>query len=95
MNVALALKHLFCKEGCSIEHLDLADNSFGVDGAQALSSLLILCNDLNYLDLRDCLLIDEGIRLISDSLIAIVISLSPTQGVASIHGTCGYKTPGR
>ena len=69
LNVALALKHLFCKEGCSIEHLDLADNSFGVDGAQALSSLLILCKDLNYLDLRNCLLEDEGIRLISNSLL--------------------------
>jgi len=69
LNVALALEELICKEGCSIEHLDLADNSFGVKGAQALASLLILCKDLKYLDLHDCLLEDEGIRLISDSLL--------------------------
>jgi len=68
LEVAVALQKLMSEGRCNIEYLDLADNSFGVDGAGALSSSLHLCTNMKYLDLRDCLLEDEGIQKICQSI---------------------------
>jgi len=48
----------------NLKHLDLADNSFGTEGAQLLSRALVRCRNLTYLNLRDCVLADSGMQAI-------------------------------
>ena len=60
LKVAEAIRDLITERECNIEHLDLADNSFSTAGADVLSSSLHLCTRLKYLDVRDCLLEDDG-----------------------------------
>lgn len=51
----------------SVTRLDLADNSFG-DCYQDLSDALRTCTKLEYLDLHDCCLGDDGIVAVCDAL---------------------------
>lgn len=51
-----------------IKRLDLADNSFG-DCYQLLADALRQCSKLEYLDLHDCLLDDDGIVAVCDALL--------------------------
>jgi len=71
LEVAIALKDLVVEKNCNIEYLDLADNSFDDEGADALASSLYLCTNLKHLDVRDCLLGDSGIQEICHSIIQI------------------------
>eukprot|EP00565_Helicotheca_tamesis_P008513 CAMPEP_0185725720 /NCGR_PEP_ID=MMETSP1171-20130828/1910_1 /TAXON_ID=374046 /ORGANISM="Helicotheca tamensis, Strain CCMP826" /LENGTH=505 /DNA_ID=CAMNT_0028393913 /DNA_START=44 /DNA_END=1561 /DNA_ORIENTATION=+ len=48
----------------NIERLDLADNSFGPEGANNLGTALGRCSNLKYLNLRDCLLEDDGTGIV-------------------------------
>ena len=51
-----------------VKKLDLADNSFGPEGAQILSRTLVRCFQLEYLNLRDCVLEDGGVERICHAL---------------------------
>jgi cyclophilin family peptidyl-prolyl cis-trans isomerase/Ran GTPase-activating protein (RanGAP) involved in mRNA processing and transport len=66
--VAQALVDLQRRENGNIEHIDLGDNFLGIEGAKTLSCFFELCHDLKYLDLRDCLLENEGVGYICNSL---------------------------
>ena len=58
--------------GSNIENVtrwDLADNTFGDDGGAVLANALKRCPNLNYLNLRDCSLSDEGIDVVCQALI--------------------------
>lgn len=52
----------------NMERLDLADNTFGPDGARGLSRALGRCSNLAYVNLRDCVLEDEGAGLVCRAL---------------------------
>jgi len=52
----------------NLQRLDLADNSFGAQGAQLLSRALFGCRHLQYLNLRDCVLDNDAIQSISHAL---------------------------
>ena len=66
--ISSALEKLGEKTLQSLERLDLADNSFGLDGAKSLCRALQHCKSLKYLNLSDCLLEAAGIELICKSL---------------------------
>lgn len=65
MILASALDNLTMK---NLQRLDLADNSFGAQGAQLLSRALVRCGRLQYLNLRDCVLDDSAIQSICHAL---------------------------
>ena len=60
----------------NISRWDLADNTFSGDGAKALASALTRCQNLKYLNLRDCSLGDEGTQSICEALIKAGCSLN-------------------
>ena len=66
--ISSALEKLGEKTLQNLEKLDLADNSFGLDGAKSLCRALKHCKSLKYLNLSDCLLEAAGIELICKSL---------------------------
>lgn len=59
----------------NLERLDLADNSFGPEGATHLGTVFGRCNKLKYLNLRDCLLEDEGTGIVCHALWGAVAPL--------------------
>lgn len=59
----------------SITRLDLADNSFG-DCYEDLADALRSCTKLEYLDLHDCCLGDDGIVAVCDALLEVQAPLS-------------------
>jgi len=52
----------------NLRRLDLADNTFGEDGGVALATALASCPNLEYLNLRDCVLSDAGVSSVCDAL---------------------------
>lgn len=52
----------------NIVRLDLADNTFGIEGARNLAQVLRQTTGLRYLNLAECMCEDEGIGLICHSL---------------------------
>jgi len=52
----------------NIVRLDLADNTFGIEGARNLAKVLRQTTNLTYLNLAECMCEDEGIGLICHSL---------------------------
>ncbi|KAF6000927.1 RAN GTPase activating protein 1 [Cyanidiococcus yangmingshanensis] len=54
----------------TLRRLDMADNTLGVDGSQALASALARQADLEELYLRDCLLTDAGARYVLEALLS-------------------------
>eukprot|EP00592_Proboscia_alata_P003522 CAMPEP_0194373076 /NCGR_PEP_ID=MMETSP0174-20130528/21500_1 /TAXON_ID=216777 /ORGANISM="Proboscia alata, Strain PI-D3" /LENGTH=481 /DNA_ID=CAMNT_0039151953 /DNA_START=54 /DNA_END=1499 /DNA_ORIENTATION=- len=72
LHVSEALKSI--ADSGSLEkltRLDLADNTFGTEGAANLSSVFSKCPHLTYVNLRDCILNDEGANAICKSLWSI------------------------
>ena len=67
--IAKALQGLISGHGVEIERLDLADNSFGIESTRELCQLLKCCSKLQYLDLRDCLLGDDGFKILVFALL--------------------------
>ena len=61
----------------NVTHLDLADNSF-VECSANLSSALSNCVNLEYLNLKDCILSNDGIKEVCD---AILKAKSPLKGL--------------
>ena len=56
-----------------LRYLNLSHNPFTDEGADILSSIIVKNNSLKHLDLRDCKLQSEGIRIVSNSLTSINI----------------------
>mmetsp|Transcript_7739 Transcript_7739/g.11279 ORF Transcript_7739/g.11279 Transcript_7739/m.11279 type:complete len:438 (-) Transcript_7739:213-1526(-) len=52
----------------NLTRLDLADNSFGTDGGAELAVAFKNCPKLTYLNLRDCILGDEGTTVVCNAL---------------------------
>uniref|UniRef100_A0A7S2AA50 WPP domain-containing protein n=1 Tax=Trieres chinensis TaxID=1514140 RepID=A0A7S2AA50_TRICV len=52
----------------NIVRLDLADNSFGPEGSAKLFGTLSRCSSLTYLNLRDCVLEDGGVKQVCHAL---------------------------
>ena len=51
----------------NVVHLDLADNSFG-ECYEALAQALVACPNLSYLNVKDCMMEDEGTDVVLSSL---------------------------
>ena len=57
-----------------LQHLDLSHNPLTDESANILSSVILNNNDLQHLDLCDCKLQSEGIRIVADSLQPIYVT---------------------
>eukprot|EP00533_Pseudo-nitzschia_delicatissima_P011779 CAMPEP_0197273280 /NCGR_PEP_ID=MMETSP1432-20130617/11048_1 /TAXON_ID=44447 /ORGANISM="Pseudo-nitzschia delicatissima, Strain UNC1205" /LENGTH=450 /DNA_ID=CAMNT_0042738927 /DNA_START=42 /DNA_END=1394 /DNA_ORIENTATION=- len=65
----------------TVTRLDLADNSFG-DCYEDLAEALKICSQLEYLDLHDCCLGDDGITAVCD----VLLEAKPPLSFLSISG---------
>jgi len=52
----------------NVKRWDLADNTFGEEGGEIIAKAFARCPNLEYLNLRDCSLGDEGIAFVCDAL---------------------------
>eukprot|EP00547_Thalassionema_nitzschioides_P008955 CAMPEP_0194227032 /NCGR_PEP_ID=MMETSP0156-20130528/42651_1 /TAXON_ID=33649 /ORGANISM="Thalassionema nitzschioides, Strain L26-B" /LENGTH=469 /DNA_ID=CAMNT_0038959505 /DNA_START=83 /DNA_END=1492 /DNA_ORIENTATION=- len=74
----------------NVTRLDLADNSFG-ECYEDLAEALCVCSKLEYLDIHDCCLGDDGIVAVCDALLEAKQSLSFLSISGNEIGEEGYE----
>ena len=71
---ATKLSYLSLPAFTKLQYLDLSHNPLTVESANILSSVILNNNGLQHLDLCDCKLQSEGIRVVADSLQSINVT---------------------
>ena len=80
--VARALERLGPEGGKGLRRLDLADNTFGEDGANLIAEVVARCPNLRYLNLDECLLGDAGMGRVG----AALAGAGPGEGPPPLEG---------